>query len=41
MHLLRGQIQDEEFITYESLCTLFEKHIQLAKEPRAVDVVSK
>ena len=28
-------------ITYEGLCTLFKKHIQLAKEPQDIDVVSK
>lgn len=41
MRLLRNQAQDGELITYEGLCTLFKKHLQLAKEPRAVDVVSK
>ena len=41
MRLLRGQTQDGEPITYDNLCTLFEKHIQLAKEPRALDVVFK
>ena len=28
-------------ITYEGLCALFRKHINLAKEPQTVDVVSK
>ena len=41
MRLLRDQTQDGEFITYEGLCTLFKKHIQLATEPQAPDVVSK
>ena len=41
MCLLRDQTQDGEPITYERLCTLFGRHIQLAKEPRALDVVSK
>jgi len=34
MRLLRNQAQDGDPITYESLCKLFEKHIQLAKEPQ-------
>ena len=34
MCLLCGQTQDEEPITYESLCKLFKKHIQLAMEPQ-------
>ena len=33
MRLLRNQTQDGEFITYDSLCRLFRKHIQLATEP--------
>ena len=41
MRLLRNQTQDGEPITYEALCTLFKKHIQLAKELQTVDVVSK
>jgi hypothetical protein len=41
MRLLRNQTQDGEPITYEGLCTLFRKHIHLAKEPRDFDVVSK
>ena len=32
MRLLRSQTQDAEFIAYEDICTLFKKHIQLAKE---------
>ena len=32
MRLLRNQTQDGEPITYEPLCALFKKHIQLAKE---------
>ena len=32
MHMLRNQTQDGEFITYETLSTLFRKHINLAKE---------
>jgi hypothetical protein len=40
MRLVRSQ-HDGEPITYEGLCTLFKKHVQLAKEPRASDVVSK
>src|SRR5258706_2248156 len=40
MRLTRGQA-DGEFITYESICALFKKHIDLAKEPEAFDVVSK
>lgn len=38
MRLLRSQTQDGEAIVYESLCTLFEKHIQLAKESRDSNV---
>jgi len=41
MRLLRNQTQDGEPITYEGLCALFKKHIQLAKELQTVDVVSK
>ena len=41
MRLLRDQTQDGDPITYERLCTLFRKHIQLAKESCALDVVSK
>jgi len=41
MRLLRNQTHDEEPITYEGLCTLFKKHIQLATEPQAPVVVSK
>ena len=32
MRMLRNQTQDGEFITYKTLCTLFRKHINLAKE---------
>ena len=39
MRLIRNQIQDGEPITYERLCALFRKHIQLATEPQALDVV--
>jgi len=41
MRLLRDQTQDGEFITYEGLCTLFQKHIRLAKALQVIDVVSK
>jgi hypothetical protein len=34
MRLVRGQVQDDEDITYESLCALLQKHIQLATEAR-------
>jgi len=40
MRLLRSQTQDEEPITYESLCKLFKKHIQLASEPQDFAPVS-
>jgi hypothetical protein len=40
MRLLRSQTQDGEPITYESLCTLFKKHLQLAQESRVHDVLS-
>ena len=32
MRLLRNQTQDGEPIAYETLCALFKKHVQLAKE---------
>jgi hypothetical protein len=41
MRLIRNQILDGEPITYEGLCTLLKNHIQLAKEPKASDVVPK
>ena len=41
MRLLRNQAHDGEPITYEGLCALFRKHINLAKEPQAFDDVSK
>ena len=41
MRLLRNQTQDGEPITYEGLCALFEKHIQLAKEPQTIDPSSE
>jgi len=41
MRLMANQSILGERITYESLCTLFKKHIQLAKEPQDLDVVSK
>jgi hypothetical protein len=34
MRLVRGQVQDGEAITYEILCSLLQKHIQLATEAR-------
>jgi hypothetical protein len=40
MRFLRTQIQDGLPITYDSLCELFEKHIQLAKEPHDPPVAS-
>ena len=40
MRLIRHQV-DGEPITYDGICALFEKHIQLAKEPQTLDVVSK
>ena len=40
MRMLRDQTQDGEPITYEALCALFKKHIQLAKELQDLDVVS-
>ena len=39
MRLLRNHTQDEQPITYEGLCALFRKHINLAKEPQAFDNV--
>jgi len=41
MRLLLNQSLLGTHITYEGLCTLFKKHIQLAKEPQDLDVVSK
>jgi hypothetical protein len=41
MRLLRNQTQDGEPIMYEGLCTLFRKHIQLAKDLGSPEVVSK
>ena len=32
---------DGDYITYERLCALFRKHIDLAKEPQVFDVISK
>src|SRR5258706_8481125 len=40
MRLIRNQ-GDGDYITYKHLCTLFKKHIDLAKEPEAFEVVSK
>jgi hypothetical protein len=40
MRLLRNLVQDGLPITYDSLCTLFQKHIQLAKEPHQPVVAS-
>ena len=40
MRLLRKQ-EEGEPLTYESLCALFKKHIDRAKEPHDIDVVSK
>ena len=40
MRLVRNQ-QDEDPITYDSLCALFKKHIKLAQESRAFDIVSE
>ncbi len=40
MRLIRNQ-GDGEPITYEGLCALFKKHINLSKEPQVLDVVSK
>jgi hypothetical protein len=40
MRLVRNQTLDGDNITYEGLCALFRKHIQLGKELQAVDVVS-
>ena len=41
MHMIL-RIQTERVpITYEGLCALFRKHINLANEPQTVDVVSK
>jgi hypothetical protein len=34
MRVVRGQAQDGEAITYESLCALLQKYIQLATEAR-------
>jgi len=34
MRLLHNQALDGVLVTYEGLCKLFEKHIQLAKEPQ-------
>ena len=41
MRLVRNQAQDGEPITYESLCALFSKHINLAKETQASDDIPK
>ena len=35
MRLLRIQVLDGELIEYQSLCTLFKKHIQLANDSHA------
>ena len=40
MRLIRNQ-GDGDPITYEYLCALFRKHINLAKEPQAVDDAPK
>jgi len=40
MRLIRGQVQDDEAITYDSLCALLQKHIQLATEANDSIVVS-
>ena len=40
MRLVRNQVLDGEPITYEGLHALFKKHIQLAKEPQTLDIVS-
>ena len=40
MHLIRDQ-GDGDYITYERICTLFREHMDPAKEPQAVDAVSK
>ena len=40
MHLIRDQ-GEGDYITYERICTLFRDHINLAKKPQAVDVISK
>ncbi len=40
MRLIRDQ-GDGDYITYKGLCALFRKHVDLAKEPQACDVVSK
>jgi len=41
MRLVRGQAHDGEAITYESLCALLEKYIQLATEAKDFAVTSK
>ena len=41
MRLILSSQGDGKPITYEGLCKLFREHIDLAKEPQAVDVVSK
>jgi hypothetical protein len=40
MRLVRGQLQDDEAITYESLCALFEKYIRLGMEAKDSVVIS-
>jgi len=40
MRLVRGQVQDGEAITYESLCALLEKYISLATEAKGSAVAS-
>ena len=40
MRLVRGQEQDDKAITYEGVCAVFQKHIQLAKEASDSTVTS-
>jgi hypothetical protein len=40
MRLVRGQVQDGQAITYESLCVLLKKHIHLATEATGSTVTS-
>ena len=40
MLLVRRQ-GEGNYITYEGLCALFRRHINLAQEPQVIDVVSK
>ena len=40
MRLVRGQEQDDKLITYDGLCTVFQKYIRLAREANESTVTS-